>query len=76
MAVYYSSTSGIAYPDDLRLLKEIYDDLCAENRLPPGCITAEDLAKATMNLFAQGVFDEAEIRESLRQFLLRRSLPN
>jgi hypothetical protein len=62
------ATSGIAYPDDLRLLKESYDDLCAENRIPLGCITAEDLAKATMNLF--------EIQESLREFLLRRSLPN
>ncbi len=76
MAVSYSSTSGIAYPDDLRLLKQIYDELCEENGLPPGCGTAEDLAMATMSLFSQGVFDEHDIRVSLREFLKRRSLPN
>lgn len=73
MAVLHVSTSGVAYPDDLELLKEIYDDICDERGLYCGSCAAEDLARATMDLFAQGVVDENEIRESLELYLGRRS---
>ncbi|HEV2505340.1 MAG TPA: hypothetical protein VGV39_19850 [Mesorhizobium sp.] len=76
MAVLYSSGSGIAYPGDMETLKRIYDEMCAEKGICHGSPAAEDLAKATMDLFSQGVFDEAEIRESLRYYLQRKSPPN
>lgn len=74
MIVSYFSDIGVAYPEDLRSLRRIFDDLCAENHIPRGCITAEDLAKATMVLFASGVTDEDEIRVSLQRFLRQRAL--
>lgn len=73
MAVLHVSTSSVAYPDDLKLLKEIYDDICEKRGLHCGSRAAEDLARATMDLFAQGVFDENEIRDSLDLYLGRRS---
>lgn len=73
MAVLHLSTSSVAYPDDLELLKEIYDDICDKRGLHCGSCAAEDLARATMDLFAQGVVDESEIRESLELYLGRRS---
>ena len=73
MSVPYLSLSGIAYPDDLKLLKGVYDDICICEGIPCGSQMAEDLAMATMDLFSQGVFDEAEIRESLRLFLNRKT---
>ncbi|PLP59000.1 hypothetical protein CYK37_10850 [Mesorhizobium loti] len=73
MVVQHSSSGGIAYPGDMEALKRIYDDLCAERGFCQGSPAAEDLARATMNLFAQGLFDEQEIVESLRLYLDRKS---
>lgn len=74
MIVSYISDIGVAYPEDLQSLRRIFDDLCAENDIPRGCITAEDLAKATMVLFASGVTEEDDIRASLQRFLRQRAL--
>lgn len=76
MAVSRSSTSGAAYPDDLKLLKVVYDDICVQRGLRRGSAAAEDLAKAAMDLFSRGVFDEADIRESLRSFLQQKERRN
>jgi hypothetical protein len=65
--------SGIAYPDDLKFLKEIYDAVCFERGFHCGSPAAADLARATMDLFAQGVIEEAEIRECLDAYLGRKS---
>ncbi len=73
MSAPHHISSGIAYPDDLTLLREIYDDICLQRGFHCGSNAAEDLAKATMNLFGQGVFEEAEIRESLDIYLGRKS---
>ncbi|WP_054312091.1 hypothetical protein [Mesorhizobium sp. 1M-11] len=73
MAVLHLSNSGVAYPDDLKLLKEIYDDICDERGFHCGSPAAEDLARAAMDLFAQGEVDENEIRDSLETYLGRRS---
>ncbi len=75
MVIYHSST-GAAYPDDLKLLKDIYDDICTQRGLTRGSVAAENLARAAMDLFSQGVFDEADIRESLKRFLERKELRN
>lgn len=66
--------SGIAYPDDLKFLSEIFDAICVERGFHCGSPAAADLARATMDLFTQGVTDEAEIRESLDAYLGRRSI--
>ena len=73
MAVQDSS-GGAAYPGDMEALKRIYDELCREYGFRLGTLPAEDLAKATMDLFGQGIFDEDEIRDSLRRFLSRRPM--
>ncbi len=70
------SSSGAAYPDDLKLLKVIYDEICDKRGLRRGSAAAEQLAVVTMELFSKGVLDEAEIRESLRLFLERKELRN
>lgn len=74
MAVLHSSSSGIAYPGDMEALKHIYDDLCCERGFCQGSPAAEDLARAAMDLFSQGVFDEREMAESLRLYLDRKTL--
>lgn len=75
MVISHSSTDA-AYPDDLKLLKVIYDEICDKRGLRRGSAAAEELAVATMELFSRGVFDEAEIRESLRHYLERKELRN
>lgn len=75
MVISHSST-GVAYPDDLKLLKDIYDDICTQRGLARGSVAAENLARSAMDLFSQGVFDEADIRESLKFFLERKELKN
>ncbi|RUX51254.1 MAG: hypothetical protein EOS58_24830 [Mesorhizobium sp.] len=59
------STSGVAYPDDLVLLKRIYDRICQERGIGTGSPEAADLAAQAMALFAAGIFDEDEISRSL-----------
>lgn len=61
------STSGIAYPDDLCLLKRAYDQICLERDLPAGSPAAEQLAIRAMELFAQGIFEEEALLQGLRQ---------
>ncbi|HEV2506695.1 MAG TPA: hypothetical protein VGV39_26725 [Mesorhizobium sp.] len=73
MAVFRTSTGGIAYPGDVQALKRVYDELCSERGLSQGSPAAENLARATMDLFGQGVFDEDEIAETLRLYLDRKT---
>ncbi|MER9057293.1 hypothetical protein [Mesorhizobium sp. M0910] len=47
-----NSPSGIAYPDDLALLKRVYDRICEERGIRAGSAEAEQLAGAV--LFAKG----------------------
>jgi len=58
MVVHHISKSSIGYPDDLALLKKVYDRICAERRLAEGCAEAAELAAAAMELFKRGVFEE------------------
>lgn len=60
------SASGIAYPDDLTLLKHVYDRVCAERGFRPGSPEGASLAAAAMQLFAAGVFDEQTLCLRLR----------
>jgi hypothetical protein len=59
------SKSGIAYPDDLALLKRIYDEVCEERGIVIGSSEA-DLAVEAMKLFSAGIFDERTIGRRLR----------
>ncbi|HEV2503720.1 MAG TPA: hypothetical protein VGV39_11630 [Mesorhizobium sp.] len=72
MAVLHPPSTGVAYPGDMDLLKRIFDDLCHQRGFCQGSPAAEDLAKAAMDLFAQGVVDEDELTESLTNYLDRR----
>lgn len=72
MAVH-CAIRGVAYPGDMQHLKRIYDDLCHERGFFDGSQAAEDLARATMSLFSQGISDETEIRESIALYLGRKS---
>ena len=76
MAMLYFADGGVAFPEDLRRLKKIYDDLCFKHQISPTSGTAEDLAKATMHVFSAGVHDEAAIRERLLRFLRQRPVLN
>ncbi|MBZ9840850.1 hypothetical protein [Mesorhizobium sp. CA5] len=60
------SESGLAYPDDLVLLKRIYDEVCEERGIVLGSPEASDLAIEAMRLFSAGVFDEVAIGRRLR----------
>lgn len=72
MAVYPTAASGAACSSDMETLKRIFDEVCSEHGLCQGSPAAESLAKALMRLFAEGVSDEAEIRESTQSYLQRR----
>lgn len=60
------SKSGVAYPDDLVLLKRIYDQVCVERGIVLGSSEASDLAIEAMKLFSAGIFDEDTICRRLR----------
>ncbi|TPO13659.1 hypothetical protein [Mesorhizobium sp. B1-1-5] len=60
------SESGLAYPDDLALLKRIYDEVCEERGIVLGSSEASELAIEAMRLFSAGVFDEVTIGRRLR----------
>ncbi|MFE0018905.1 hypothetical protein ACFWXH_28935 [Mesorhizobium sp. NPDC059054] len=68
-----SFTSGVAYPGDLTALQRIYDDVCDDHGFCHGSPAAEDLARATMDLFSQGILDQDEMIESLEIYLERKS---
>ncbi|TIQ34435.1 MAG: hypothetical protein E5X48_18900 [Mesorhizobium sp.] len=60
------SKSGVAYPDDLVLLKRIYDQVCEERGITRGSPEASELAIEAMKLFSAGIFDEDAIGRRLR----------
>ncbi|MEI9403892.1 hypothetical protein [Mesorhizobium argentiipisi] len=60
------SESGLAYPDDLALLKRIYDQVCEERGIVIGSSEASDLGIEAMKLFSAGIFDERTIGRRLR----------
>lgn len=60
------SKSGVAYPDDLVLLKRIYDEVCDERGISRGSPEASELAIEAMRLFSAGIFDEDSIGRRLR----------
>jgi hypothetical protein len=67
MAEHFISQSGVAYPDDLTLLKRVYDRICAERTLSHGCPEAAELAAMAMDLFSRGIFEEDALYGELRR---------
>ena len=61
-----TSRSGIAYPGDQTLLKQVFDRVCAEEGIPVGSVKAERLSVSAIALFSSGEFDEAALHERLR----------
>jgi hypothetical protein len=69
----FQSSSGIAYPDDLKLLKQVFDRVCRENHFAEGSNDSQDVAQAAMSLFSSGVFKEDELTARLDEFVKRRA---
>lgn len=69
----FQSSSGIAYPDDLKLLKQVFDRVCRENHFAEGSHDSQDVAHAAMSLFSSGIFKEDELTVRLEEFVKRRS---
>ncbi|MCG7508619.1 hypothetical protein [Mesorhizobium retamae] len=67
------ASDKISYAGGLQLITDIYEELSIERRIRSGSLNAEDLVKATIDLFLLGIFDKAGIREGLRVFLERNS---
>ncbi|MEZ2329489.1 hypothetical protein AB6802_07180 [Mesorhizobium sp. RCC_202] len=63
----HASDNGAAYPDDLVLLKRIYDQVCEERGIGVGSAEASALAVGAMKLFSAGIFDEDTISMRLRR---------
>jgi hypothetical protein len=66
-------TSGIAYPSDLTLLSKVFDRLCREHGFSKADLEAEDLGKAAMSLFVDGIFEDDELLARLKEYLSRKS---
>jgi hypothetical protein len=58
-------TAGL-YPNDLELLKQVFDKLCAESGCQPGSPDAEATAIRLVNLFQSGHASEDELLEGAR----------
>ncbi len=61
----FYSVSGIAYPDDIKSLKQAFDRICHDLGIPVSSHEAEDVAHAIMALFAAGIVNEDEIVSKL-----------
>ncbi|WP_287188411.1 hypothetical protein, partial [Mesorhizobium sp.] len=63
-----TAKSGIAFPSDLTLLKQVFDRVRVEEGIPVGSEQAERLSVIAMELFSDGEFDEAALYERLRLY--------
>ncbi|TIS63867.1 hypothetical protein [Mesorhizobium sp.] len=63
-----TAKSGIAFPSDLTLLKQVFDRVRVEEGIPVGSEQAERLSVIAMELFSDGEFDEAVLYERLRLY--------
>ena len=71
MQAPFKSSSGIAYPSDMTVLKQVFDRVCQENSIKCGSRAADDVARALMSLFGAGMHDETELLGSMKEFMLR-----
>ena len=69
----FQSSTGIAYPDDLKLLKQVFDRVCRENHFAAGSNDSRDVAQTAMSLFSSGIFNENELAARLEEFVKRRT---
>lgn len=68
-----SAIRGLDSAEDVELLRSIFEDFCVDERVRSGSLTAEDVIAATLGLFAQGKFEETQIRVGLGKFLAAHS---
>lgn len=68
-----SAIRGLSYSDDVRLLRDIYQELHVEERIHDGNLTVDELVWTTMILLSEGALTRSEIRKGLSQFLAGRS---
>jgi hypothetical protein len=63
-------------PEDLALCQRVFEQVCSDDKMDPGCIDSEDLAAAVLTTFQRGVTNEAELLaavRTLRNGLIRRA---
>ena len=73
MQAPFRSSSGIAYPSDMTVLKQVFDRVCQENDIKCGSRAADDVARALMSLFGAGMHDGTELLDSMKEFMLSNS---
>lgn len=65
----FCASAGIAYPEDLELLQQVFDRVCVEYKVKRGSIQAELVAQTAISLFNDGVLEEAALLAGLEAFL-------
>lgn len=65
----FSASAGIAYPEDLELLQQVFDRICSDHKVKRGSIQAELVAQTAISLFHDGVLEEAALLAGLEAFL-------
>ncbi|RVD14615.1 MAG: hypothetical protein EOS73_24735 [Mesorhizobium sp.] len=70
MAIHNCPT-GVGYPDDLSVLKQVFDKVCAEEGIAVGSSRAERLSVDAMLLFTNGEWEEAMLYDHLRDLARR-----
>ncbi|MGB3643548.1 MAG: hypothetical protein WBA15_03640 [Mesorhizobium sp.] len=69
----FISNSGVAYPGDMKMLKQVYDRFCEANRIERDGSEAEEIAQAAMLWFQSGAFDESKLWAKLSEFHAQRN---
>ncbi|SDA97681.1 hypothetical protein [Mesorhizobium qingshengii] len=67
MITHHVSSTRLAYPNDLALLKKVFDEICKERGFLEGSPEAAWLAARAMHLFQEGIVDEDELDDGLRR---------
>ncbi len=73
MQIPFKSASCIAYPNDMTVLRQVFDRLCQENNIRRDSRAGDDVARALMSLFGDGAHEETELLDGMKEFMTRRS---
>jgi hypothetical protein len=60
----HTGTQGIVYPDELRILESVFEDVCRTSKITRDSADAENMALKIMLLFQSGVDDRGQLLEA------------
>ncbi|HMJ29086.1 MAG TPA: hypothetical protein VK512_10265 [Xanthobacteraceae bacterium] len=67
--------NSVLYPDDLVMLRRVFDQVCADGCYETNSVEAELIAAALLNIFQNGTSEEAlllaELRSRRQDFILK-----